>query len=120
MSCQACSSGIERSFKRKTFCQDIQVHLLSKKAHITYDESQTSLEEIFALIRKMGYEPHLQPYDCNTEPPQDSKAKALSLTYLNSLIESFDAHFLPKKLKLYLSSTISIFVLILSWGEMLI
>ena len=118
MSCQACSSGIERSLKHKAFCQDIQVHLLSKKAHITYDESQTNLEEIFALIRKMGYEPHLQPYDCNTEPPQDSKAKALSLTYLNSLIESFDAHFLPKKLKLYLSSTISILVLILSWGEM--
>ena len=116
MTCQACSSGIERSLKRKAFCHDIQVHLLSKKAHITYDASQISLEQIFAFIRKMGYEPYLESHLHNRIAPRDSKPKTLA--NLNSLIESFDAHFLPKKLKLYLSSIISILVLILSWGEM--
>lgn len=118
MTCQACSSGIERSLKRKAFCQDIEVYLLSKRAHITYDENQISLEEIFAFIRKMGYEPHLQPDEYNTATPQDTKVKTLSLTYLNSLIESFDSRFLPNKLKLLISSIACIFVVILSWGEM--
>ena len=58
MTCQACSSGIERALRRKSFCEDIEVHLLTKKARIRYDETQTNLEDIFALIRKMGYEPH--------------------------------------------------------------
>ena len=64
----------------------------------------------------MGYEPYLESHLHNHIAPRDSKPKTLA--NLNSLIESFDAHFLPKKLKLYLSSIISILVLILSWGEM--
>lgn len=38
MTCQACSSGIERALNRKDFCHSIQVHLLSKKAILTFDD----------------------------------------------------------------------------------
>lgn len=110
MTCQACSSGIERALSRKSFCQSIEVHLLSKKAHICYDETQTNLEAIFAFIRKMGYEPHFE----ETTSPTNVQ----NTFVLNKLIESFDEHFLSPKRKLILSIIGTLIVLILSWGEM--
>ena len=90
MTCQACSSGIERALKRKSFCHSIDVHLISKKAHICYDESQTSLEEIFAIIRKMGYEPHLG----DTDSPHTPNPTHNIFIKLNDFIEFLDARFL--------------------------
>ncbi len=115
MTCQACSSGIERSLKRKSFCQDIQVHLLSKKAHIVYDETQANLEDIFKLIAKMGYEPHLN--DSTLDKRSTSKHTSFSL---NALIESFDNRFLPTQTKLIVSIIATIIVVVLSWSEMFI
>ncbi|TLD97328.1 cadmium-translocating P-type ATPase [Helicobacter jaachi] len=112
MTCQACSSGIERALSRKKFCKEIQVNLLSKRARIVYDESQASLKDIFALIEKMGYEPHL---DAN---PAQSAQNTRNTHSLNAIIESFDNRFLPQKLRLPLSITATIIVLICSWGEM--
>ena len=117
MTCQACSSGIERALGRKSFCESIEVRLLSKKARISYDENQANLEDIFALIRKMGYEPYLdlqhKEQDSARNPPKKNPLSAL-----NALIESLDNRFLPPKRKLIISVFASIFTLILSWGEM--
>ncbi|PAF49585.1 copper-transporting ATPase [Helicobacter sp. 12S02232-10] len=60
MTCTACSSGIERSLKRKEFVSDIEVNLLTKTAKITYDESKGSLEDAFAQVKKLGYIPSLK------------------------------------------------------------
>ncbi|WP_334087224.1 heavy metal-associated domain-containing protein, partial [Helicobacter typhlonius] len=82
MTCQACSSGIERALGRKSFCESIEVHLLSKKARISYDENQANLEDIFALIRKMGYEPYLdlqhKEQDSARNPPKKNPLSALN------------------------------------------
>lgn len=113
MSCQACSSGIERALNRKSFCKNIEVNLLSKKAHICYDDTKVSIEDIFALIRKMGYVPHFG---------KDSQPKPISNSIparINALIESFDNKFLSTKTKLVISICATLFTLILSWGEML-
>ena len=123
MTCQACSSGIERALRRKSFCEDIEVHLLTKKARIRYDETQTNLEDIFALIRKMGYEPH---YEDNTQKAtaldtQDASHNMSSIPNrfsVNALIESFDARFLSPKKKIIISICATLITLILSWGEM--
>ncbi len=115
MTCQACSSGIERALKRKSFCHSIDVHLISKKAHICYDESQTSLEEIFAIIRKMGYEPHLG----DTDSPHTPNPTHNIFIKLNDFIEFLDARFLNTRRRLTLSIYSTFIVLLLSWGEML-
>ncbi|PAF46985.1 copper-transporting ATPase [Helicobacter sp. 12S02634-8] len=60
MTCTACSSGIERSLKRKEFVAEIEVNLLAKTAKVTFDENQGSLEEVFAQIKKLGYTPSIQ------------------------------------------------------------
>lgn len=59
MSCQACSSGIERALRRRAFIKEAEVYLLSHRARVVYDESAASLEEIFAIISKLGYTPSL-------------------------------------------------------------
>ncbi|WP_305863032.1 heavy metal translocating P-type ATPase [Helicobacter cholecystus] len=60
MTCSACSSGIERSLKRKAFIKNVQVDLLNKLAIIEFDEQTSSLDEIFTLIKKLGYIPKKQ------------------------------------------------------------
>lgn len=60
MNCAACSSGIERSLKRKSGVKDISVNLVAKSASIEFENDQIDLDEIFALIKKLGYIPRLQ------------------------------------------------------------
>lgn len=55
MSCAACSSSIERSLRRKDFIEKIEVDLISESANISYDERKASVEQIIALITKLGY-----------------------------------------------------------------
>lgn len=116
MSCAACSSGIERALKRKHFIQSIQVHLLSKKAHICYDEAEANIDDIFALIRKMGYEPHFGETHTKTSQKADKNG---FFARLNAYIESFDNAFLTPMRRLIISIVASIIVLLCSWGEML-
>lgn len=61
MTCSACSSGIERSLRRKDFVKDINVQLSTKTATVVFDEDRASLEKIFSLITKLGYTPILAP-----------------------------------------------------------
>lgn len=103
MTCSACSSGIEKALNRKDYCQEIAVHLLSKRAHIIYDESKISIEDIFAFIAKMGYEPYFEA--------RDSKKKL-------GFIESIEAKFLSTPLRLGIAVIATIAVLVLSWGDM--
>lgn len=138
MTCQACSSGIERALNRKDFCHSIQVHLLSKKAILTFDETKTNIEEIFTLIRKMGYTPYFNPSEstnshtldsvdsinsinssCSTTPTfmTESPPSANIFITLNTLIESFDKKYLSPKRKVFTASILSMIVLFISWAD---
>ncbi|MDO7252322.1 heavy metal translocating P-type ATPase [Helicobacter cappadocius] len=104
MSCSSCSSGIEKSLKRKDFISDIQVNLLSKTAKVSYDESQTSLEDIFAIISKLGYTPRLDRDNILEENI--------------SLLQKFEKKFLSPKRKIILTIIFTLGTLYLSMGGM--
>ncbi|MCE3038263.1 heavy metal translocating P-type ATPase [Helicobacter anatolicus] len=96
MTCSACSSGIERSLKRKKGIKIIEVNLVSENARVEYDENLISLDSIFAQILKMGYTPNAQ------------KEKKISS------IEKWDDVFLTPKRRVILSLFLSIVILYLS------
>ncbi|PAF53423.1 copper-transporting ATPase [Helicobacter sp. 13S00482-2] len=101
MTCSACSLGIERSLKRKDFIYDIEVNLLSKTAKVSYEEGKTNLEEIFAIITKLGYSPSL---DQLTQTQNQAKG----------LFEQFEKKFLSRKIKLILAIIFTLGTLYLS------
>ncbi len=113
MSCGACSAGIERALSRKPYCKKIEVNLITQKAHIIYDDNQATLQEIFAYIAKMGYEPSLHnPKEVqNTiqENPQSLIAK----------FNALDSKLLPPRLRLALAIFFSAIVLAFSVVGML-
>lgn len=96
MTCTACSGGIERSLKKKSYIKEVQVDLLNKMAIIEYDEKQCKLEEIFALIRKLGYKPRRQ-----------------------GVIEKLDSTFLTPKKRILLALVFTLLTLYLSMLPML-
>ena len=59
MSCAACSSGIERALGRREGVALIEVNLIQESAKVKFDEAKISLEAIFGLLEKMGYEPSI-------------------------------------------------------------
>lgn len=110
MSCSACSSGIERSLSRKPYCKDIQVNLISQKAHITYDESAISLEEIFAFIAKLGYTPSmLPPQATHTQQAPQGMLARFSL---------LDSRLLPPKRRLVLAIIFTLITLVFAFNAM--
>ena len=96
MTCTACSGGIERALKRKSYIREIQVDLLNKMAIIDFDEKESNLAEIFALIRKLGYKPRKQ-----------------------GVIEKLDHSFLTPKKRIYLALFFTLPTLYLSMLPML-
>lgn len=97
MTCSSCSSGIERSLGRKKFIQEIGVDLISKVAVVTYDESQTSLEDIFKQIEKLGYTPKLALENPKSAPflTPNKKLAFAFLFSLGVLSLSMFAQFIP-------------------------
>lgn len=96
MTCTACSGGIERVLKKKPFIKEIQVDLLNKMAIVEFDEKESSLEEIFALIKKLGYKPKKQ-----------------------GVIEKLDSAFLTPKKRIALALLFTLFTLYLSMLPMI-
>ena len=70
MTCQACASRIEKVLNKKPFITAASVNFASEEAQITYDDSQTDLTALAALINKTGYSASL-PQDT---PPDDAPA----------------------------------------------
>lgn len=110
MSCSACSSGIERSLSRKPYCKDIQVNLISQKAHITYDENLTSLEEVFAFIAKLGYTPSMLP-----PKAQESNVESSNIF---ARFNALDAKILPPKRRLIFAIIFTIITLVFAFNAM--
>lgn len=96
MTCTACSGGIERALKKKSYIKEVQVDLLNKMAVIDFDEKESNLSEIFALIKKLGYKPRKQ-----------------------GMIEKLDHSFLTPKKRIALALLFTLFTLYLSMIPML-
>lgn len=96
MTCTACSSGIERALKKKPFIKEIQVDLLNEMAIVEFDPSQGNLEDIFTLIKKLGYKPKKQ-----------------------GVIEKLDHAFLTPKKRIIFATIFTLLTLYLSMFPML-
>lgn len=96
MTCTACSGGIERALKKKSYIKEVQVDLLNKMAVIDFDEKESNLAEIFALIKKLGYKPRKQ-----------------------GMIEKLDHSFLTPKKRIALALLFTLLTLYLSMIPML-
>lgn len=88
MTCQACSSGIERSLKRKPYCENIEVSLINKRAKLTYDEQKASIDDIFAFIEKMGYKPYFDTDLQSLKSPTPKTSHKSFLPLLMNLMKS--------------------------------
>lgn len=97
MSCAACSSGIERSLRRKEGIIFIEINLIQESAKVKFDAKKISLEEIFGFIEKLGYEPY-----------KETKEKKIGI------LQSIENHLLTPKIRIFLAIIFSLLVLYLS------
>lgn len=55
MTCSACSSGIERAVGKLGGVNFVEVSLMGKTMKVDYDEASVTEEEIFSVVRSLGY-----------------------------------------------------------------
>jgi len=60
MTCQSCASRIEKVLNKKDFVQKAGVNFASEEAQITFDEKQTSVEQLIQIIQKTGFTAQLK------------------------------------------------------------
>ena len=60
MTCQSCASRIEKVLNKKDFVQQAGVNFASEEAQITFDEKQTSVEQLIQIILKTGFTAQLK------------------------------------------------------------
>lgn len=71
MTCQSCASRIEKVLNKKDFVQQAGVNFASEEAQITFDEKQTSVEQLIQIIQKTGFAAQLKQEQ--TALPQERK-----------------------------------------------
>ena len=71
MTCQSCASRIEKVLNKKDFVQQTGVNFASEEAQITFDEKQTSVEQLIQIIQKTGFAAQLKQEQ--TALPQERK-----------------------------------------------
>lgn len=99
MHCAACSSSIERVTRKLPGVKESNVNLPLNRLTITYDETQTSSEDIINKIKKAGFSASLK----NEEKPKEE-------------IKTFKA----EKISLITSVCFAAVLLFISMGQMLI
>ena len=55
MHCAACSSGVERSIKKVTGVDRVEVNLATQSAFVRYDETLSKVSDFDVAIEKMGF-----------------------------------------------------------------
>ena len=71
MTCQSCASRIEKVLNKKDFVQQAGVNFASEEAQITFDEKQTSVEQLIQIIQKTGFAAQLKQEQASL--PQERK-----------------------------------------------
>ena len=63
MACASCAMRIEKGLKKVPGVTDVQVNLATKLGNITYDTTQTSIEQLIQKVEDLGYKatPTAQP-----------------------------------------------------------
>ncbi|GAA0501991.1 heavy metal translocating P-type ATPase [Deinococcus depolymerans] len=57
MTCASCSARVERGLNAAPGVQSASVNLATERAAVTFDPAQTSLRDLSAHVRDLGYEP---------------------------------------------------------------
>lgn len=55
MTCAACSSAVERAFRKVEGAEQVNVNLATEKMSIQFDEEKVSEEDIFKTVERAGY-----------------------------------------------------------------
>lgn len=129
MSCAACSASIERALSRKDFIKSAQVNLITKSAIVKYDSTKASLDDIFALISKLGFSPFVKDSSIDTKPTiLGTKSTAMGAKTPNQILNklrifitsfnSLDKRLLPPILRILCSALATLLVLYLSMFPM--
>lgn len=72
MTCQACASRIEKVLNKKSAISEASVNFANETAHVRFDDSQTSLDEVLEWIKKTGFSAHIQQADTLFSQPHDT------------------------------------------------
>lgn len=83
MTCSACSATVQNNVSKKTGVNKCSVNLLNEKMDIEYDEKVITKNEIFDLVKSLGY----NPYDLDAKfDKKTDNAKQLKNNFFLSLI----------------------------------
>lgn len=84
MTCQACATRIEKVLNKKDAIEQADVNFAGEVAHVRFDSSQTTPEQIVACIKKTGYSATIQQKDELFDQPQtvDKIPSSLIATWL--------------------------------------
>src|SRR6266480_2363534 len=85
MTCASCAMRIEKGLKKVPGVKDVSVNLATERAVVTYDPSQTNLEQMVKKVEAVGYK--ATPHVAISQQPVAAKAvSAVSETPGSSII----------------------------------
>ena len=56
MTCASCSVSVENSLRKVNGVQNVTINLITEKASVEYDSSQTSVQKLIESVRESGYD----------------------------------------------------------------
>lgn len=83
MTCQSCASRIEKVLNKKDFVQQAGVNFASEEAQITFDEKQTSVEQLIQIIQKTGFTAQLKQEQAALPQEQNISWRLILLWLIN-------------------------------------
>src|SRR5256714_4658390 len=81
MTCASCAMRVEKGLKRVPGMKDASVNLATEKATVTYDPTQTDIEQMMQKVDALGYK---------TTSPVSSMQKPQKVEYVSSLSDTLD------------------------------
>ncbi len=81
MTCASCAMRVEKGLKRVPGMKDASVNLATEKATVTYDPTQTDIEQMMQKVDALGYK---------TTSPVSSMQKPQQVEYVSSLSDTLD------------------------------
>ena len=76
MTCAACTARVQRTLAKQPGVKDASVNLMLKNAVVTFDESETSPEQLVEAIRETGYGAELASPDQTAFEEQEAQDRA--------------------------------------------
>lgn len=115
MTCASCVNRVERALKKDERVLEASVNLATEKASVKYDDSKIKLDEILALVSRIGYEAsvHTDKAELHTKELNQEKLIILIATLLTlplilpMIFQPFGFHFMvPAWLQLLLATPV--------------